>query len=680
VTIPKHHRFEDEGWARDTAGKRPDFQRLLKLAEAGRINWILVSERDRFGTKDADEFIHYRFLLRQWGCRLYDATGVDWTRKDIATVITAVVEGEKSEQEQHGISKRVLGGKAAYAKRGEWQGGPVPLGFDVACYRIEGAMSEKTNAQLTELWRVVSEGLHKRVKVYPDGRTERFDGKGNFPKFQEEVEVLRLTPSGDKGKVAAAASVFQRYASEEVSFTGLAHSLNRLGFRTSYGGHFQGHHVERMLSDPIYIGYYAWNRSHCGKFHRWVEGQPVVELNYAGKVTKNGKEDWVTGHRLFEPLVGVGAVWAKVQAKLEGRGKRSKAPKKAALYLSGLVVCSHCGKTMNAGAVRKPTKYTRKDGSSGERYEYFCSTYFKAVREGRRKECKCLRNGVFQDTLEGHVGQWLKETDLRLELLTAGFDSPVTDRLAADVDSHWQAFSEGVGRLTEYLAERHSEEYDTICREFAEATKEANEAAREGDRKCDKTLAEVLGERGRKAWDKYKGCEVGPGGFVEACLQSYSRNFDPKELDADIARLEAEHSALMERWADLPTPRAREKAKERFAALEAQVEALRSQQRDAGEEVARHWRELLALRKAVREARSALLAEASERSLRQKASALRAVIHRVECSFRPTGKTGSGWGKRNTELVRVTILPVVGEAAAYPVKGAVQRTSEHSRM
>src|SRR4029077_4124360 len=92
VTIREHYWFKDEGWARDTADRRPDFQRLMKLAETGRGQWIIVSERDRFGTRDADEFIHFRYLLREYGCRLYDAAGTDWTRKDIATVITAVVD------------------------------------------------------------------------------------------------------------------------------------------------------------------------------------------------------------------------------------------------------------------------------------------------------------------------------------------------------------------------------------------------------------------------------------------------------------------------------------------------------------------------------------------------------------------------------------------------------------
>ena len=54
--------------------------------------------------------------------------------------------------------------------------------------------------------------------------------------------------------------------------------------------------------------------------------------------------------------------------------------------------------------------------------------------------------------------------------------------------------------------------------------------------------------------------------------------------------------------------------------------------------------------------------EAGERSLRQRAEALRAVIQRIECRFIATGAKGSGWGKRNAQLVSVTIYPVVGDS------------------
>jgi DNA invertase Pin-like site-specific DNA recombinase len=294
VTIPKQHWFKDEGWARDTADRRPDFQCLLKLAETGRVKWIVVSARDRFGTTDADEFVHFRYLLRKWGCRLYDATGTDWTRKDIATVITAVVDGEKSEQEQHSISKRTLGGKIEKARAGEWQDGPVRLGFDVVCFHRE---TDK------ELWRVVFEGRNRRLKVYPDGQTERFDGEANFPKFQEKTEVLRVGPSRDQAKIDAAVSVFERFAAESISPTALAHHLNNLSFRNSCGGMFQGAHIESMLEDPIYLGYFTYNRRHNGKFHRYKGGQAVLELNYEERQSKNGKADWVQSRRLFPPLL-----------------------------------------------------------------------------------------------------------------------------------------------------------------------------------------------------------------------------------------------------------------------------------------------------------------------------------------------------------------------------------------
>jgi hypothetical protein len=195
----------------------------------------------------------------------------------------------------------------------EWQGGPPRLGFDVACY------SRKTDE---ELWRVVFEGFNKRLKVYPDGRTERFDGEGNFPAWQNKgkppPEYLQITPSRDRSKIDAAVCVFERFAAESVSHTALAHYLNKLGHRTAQGNLFVGYQIAAMLEDPIYLGFYTYNRVHFGKFHRWTEGQAVLELNYDEKQSKNDKADWVQSHkRLFDPLVDR-PTWDAVQKKLAG--------------------------------------------------------------------------------------------------------------------------------------------------------------------------------------------------------------------------------------------------------------------------------------------------------------------------------------------------------------------------
>jgi DNA invertase Pin-like site-specific DNA recombinase len=49
VVVPQSRYFEDEGWARDTADRRPQFQRMLSLAKAGAIRWFVVDMLDRFG-------------------------------------------------------------------------------------------------------------------------------------------------------------------------------------------------------------------------------------------------------------------------------------------------------------------------------------------------------------------------------------------------------------------------------------------------------------------------------------------------------------------------------------------------------------------------------------------------------------------------------------------------------
>ena len=631
VSISKQYWFKDEGFARNKADTRPAFNELLKLVESGRIEWIVVDALDRFGTKNAKQLMMYLYRLEEAGCKLFDSGGKEWTGEDIATIITAVIEGETSIGEQTGKSHRVLGDKIEKARAGEWQGGPVRFGFDVVCYARE---MDK------ELWRVVVEGKNQRLKVYPDGRSERFDGKGNFPKSQPVTEVLRLAPGKDKAKVEAAVSIFNRFATESISLTALAQYLNELGWRNSYGGFFQSHHIESMIGDPIYLGFYTWNRRHFGKFHRYTDDQVILELNYNKKLSKNQKDDWVQSQRLFKPLVNQ-KTWDAVQKKLE-QPKRKNSPRSAELYLSGLVYCGNCGSRMVASLERKPKSKPRKDGSTDRRVEYRCGTYAKATREGWREECSCLRNSVFQYELDSYIEKWLEETSRRLEIMAEGH---LLSRLDGQEADHWSEFRDGISRLTGYLAEHHAEDYDRILKE------------------CD---AEDLSS----------------DDFVSLCVKSYRANFDPTEMKAEADRLESEHTELFNQWADLPTPLAKEKARKRFEELEAQIEELRMQQNNVAEDVETHYREMYDLQLAIANAKLVMRKDSGERSLRQLAEALRGVIERIECTFTTTGKSGGGWGKKNAELVKVTIYPISGDSAEFSTesKGTVLYSNAHSRM
>jgi DNA invertase Pin-like site-specific DNA recombinase len=662
VTIPKPNWFKDEGWARDTADRRPDFQRLVKLAEAGQIRWIVVDKLDRFGTKNSKQLIAYLYRLDEAGCRLYDASGKEWTGEDIATIITAVVEGEKSKGEQTEKSHRILGGKVSKARLGEWQGGPVRLGFDVACHSRETKQ---------ELWRVILDGRHKRVKVWPDGRQKRFDGKNNFPKYQPATEVLRITPSRDEAKLGAVVRMFQRFATESITLHALAHDLNGQGFRTGYGGFFQGRQVEEMLTDPNYLGYYTWNRLHCGKFHRWSDGRATPEENYGERLSHNDKADWIhSSERLFAPLIDR-ATWDAVQRKLDrDKPRRENAPRCPTLFLAGLVYCGHCGAMMTGSAHKRPARSGK--GRRAPTLEFFCSTYRRAVRYRQQRRGTCLRNAVLQRELEQYVERYLEETGKRLELLTQRpEDGRLTDRLEGQREDAWQAIVDGMARLESYLAQHHPDEWAAIVQEdeAQAAAWRAEAMTGNGDGQSTSGVLAGFGDSVKELIKEARSRPVNyapSGSYFRSLVNAYRANFDPAAIEAELTRVRSEHDRLVDGWQDLPTKRAKDTAAARLKTLDARLGELEQQRQDVAGLVEQHCRELNDLQTAIGEARKAIRSEAGERALRQRAEAVRAVIQRIECSFTATGETGGGPGKKNVRLTKVTIYPVVGEVRTYP--------------
>jgi DNA invertase Pin-like site-specific DNA recombinase len=676
VKVSPHHQYEDD-MPRDLSDKRPDFQRMLKAVKAGLLQWIFVDHIDRFGFADEWELVKRIGELREAGCKLYDSNNEDWTAHGLMSFFKAGLAGHSSHAEQVTKSSRCLGGMVTKAKAGEWMGGPPKLGFDVACFgRATGE----------ELWRVVFEGHEflrhhetkktrggkpKRIyrvlrrRVYPDGRTERLDGNVVF-RSSKETQVMRIVPTRVKAKLEAAQGVFRRYATEAVTFFALAKWLNGLGIRNSYGNKFQSVDISKMLSDEAYLGYPTFSKRRNGRFHRHTAEGGIVELEpgLRGKNTASDSADVIrssrpNGERWFEPLVDR-ATWDAVQKKLRGRGKATRAPKNPGLYLARLVVCASCGEPMVG----------RRD-----RGEYYCGTWHKHHLRGTLADSPCLRNGVKQSVLEEYVNRYLEETGKRLDLLTEGpGGSHLTDRLEEQETQAWRGFRDGIVRLTGYLAEHHPEEYAAIIEDFNRRAAEDEEATRNAV-PLTVSLAERYGERltaaHRQAMQgNNPNTTLDSGGFVDACVACYRANFDPSGLAAEIERLEAEHTALMKKWADLPTPRAKEKAKAELTALEARITERERQQQDASEVIVRHHREMLGLQQAITDAKLAMHGEGGEQALRQRAEALRAILCRIECEFVVTGKRSRGGpGQAGSRLVALHFLPITGDSVRLRVNG-----------
>src|SRR5262249_30900406 len=130
----------------------------------------------------------------------------------------------------------------------------------------------------------------KRLKVWPDGHSERFDGRARL-RAHDDTQVLRLVPSRAGARVEAARGVFSRYATEVVSFFQLAAWLNdTLGIRNSFGGTFQSNDIQKMLSNEAYIGYPSYGKRRRGKYYRIDNGVAVkLEASLYGKETASAE-------------------------------------------------------------------------------------------------------------------------------------------------------------------------------------------------------------------------------------------------------------------------------------------------------------------------------------------------------------------------------------------------------
>jgi hypothetical protein len=130
--------------------------------------------------------------------------------------------------------------------------------------------------------------------------------------------------------------------------------------------------------------------------------------------------------------------------------------------------------------------------------------------------------------------------------------------------------------------------------------------------------------------------------LVRDCVAYYRSVFDPSGLAVEVERLEAEHTAMMRRYADLPTPRAREKAKADLAALEDRIAELEGQQQNVADVIERYYRQMTDLPESIAAARLAMKSENDAQALRRRAEALKGLLVEIWCEFVATGRKGRG--------------------------------------
>ena len=179
----------------------------------------------------------------------------------------------------------------------------------------------------------------------------------------EEAKIVRI--------------IFEKYVHEKQTYFDIARYLNRLGYKTSHGKAFEARSIDYIIQNPTYCGMIRWNRTE----------------NETNRI--KDRDEWIITEGQHEPIISK-ELFDNAQKRFKEtyrpRGARPSSTYRH--WLSGLLKCPDCGRTMIAKTMTKK--------SDGSHYVYFtCYGYCKG---------KCLKsNGVSSLKLEPAVLASLKQ-------------------------------------------------------------------------------------------------------------------------------------------------------------------------------------------------------------------------------------------------------------------------------
>lgn len=141
----------------------------------------------------------------------------------------------------------------------------------------------------------------------------------------EEAEIVKL--------------IFEKYANENLGIFEIARLLNMHNFKTSHGKEFERRSIEYILQNPTYCGMIRWNRT----INESNEIRPESEW-----IVTDGEHTAIISKELFDK--------AQERYKREYRPRGSRPVSTYKHWLSGVVKCPACGRTMTANTIRNNTR------------------------------------------------------------------------------------------------------------------------------------------------------------------------------------------------------------------------------------------------------------------------------------------------------------------------------------
>lgn len=328
--------YEERGRSGKTV-LRPEFQRMMRDAEAGLFDVIIVHKLDRFSRSVADVMTYLK-RLNEFGVSLVSVTeNFDFTTaggKMLMGVLAVFAEWYIDN-----LSQETSKGKKERARKGGWNG-TLPFGY-TNIRRLRQTLldlGEDYEAQK------IDEDEYSRLTSLLEDALLQYENRVG------ETDAIPC-PINKYGVILA----FEKYSQEIYSDLDVTKALNAAGYRTTgtWGNNpFGKDTVTPMLQNHFYIG----------------------ETSYQGK-KKGAKKEFIPGRH--EPLISR-ELFEKCQ---EVRAKRASdwshgAPNQTATYpLSSLLVCADCGSKWRGWHLRMKRHYRDPGTDRG----HICSSEIKSV-------------------------------------------------------------------------------------------------------------------------------------------------------------------------------------------------------------------------------------------------------------------------------------------------------------
>lgn len=287
--------YIDDGFS-GTNFNRPEFNRMLKDIEAGKINMVITKDLSRLGRDYIGTGEYLERYFPQHNVRYIALTDNIDTFVDSSNIDMAPFKAVFNDMYAKDISKKIRTALKTKQRDGKWVGGCPPFGY----------------------------------KINPDNKNHL------VPSVEEAWIVKKIFALARTGKTPY--EIRTILTEEKVPTT----AMIRIDNRTKHGdaskvGIWNVKTIKCMLENQLYTGDLVQNRR--------------SKINYKLKKTvTNPKDEWIIVKNTHEPLV------SKEDFEYIGKllPKNSSRPeKKATRLLDGLLYCFECGHRLGICAPRK---------------------------------------------------------------------------------------------------------------------------------------------------------------------------------------------------------------------------------------------------------------------------------------------------------------------------------------